>query len=119
MKQVTVSKPALMETVTRNRLAHTELYEQAMQGYWETLAAELRDLLIGAQDHDDEYVYHVRSHPPESHAEDYDRVIGMLSMSVDDTITLTAEEFAQYVMDQWHWKQDFVRMSSAYTARQV
>jgi hypothetical protein len=40
---------------------------------------------------------------PRDHTSDYDRVIMMLEMSVDDTIVLDANEFDQYVRDVWAW----------------
>ncbi len=30
----------------------------------------------------------------------------MAEMSIDDTIQLSEDEFAMYVMDQWRWKQE-------------
>ena len=49
MKQVTVSKSDLIETVTKNRLAHTELYQEATEGYWKALEDELLTLLEAAK----------------------------------------------------------------------
>lgn len=50
----------------------------------------------------------------EDHTGDYDRVIMMAHMSVEDTITLSEDEFAMYVMDQWRWKQDFADTTLCY-----
>ena len=38
----------------------------------------------------------------------------MAEMSVHDTIELTEDEFAMYVMDQWRWKQDFSETTARY-----
>ena len=38
---------------------------------------------------------------PVDHTADYDRILAMLEMSVDDTISLSAQEFNQYVLDNW------------------
>jgi hypothetical protein len=45
---------------------------------------------------------------------DYDRVIRMLEMTVDEIITIGAVEFQQYVMDDWTWKEQFTASNSAY-----
>ena len=42
---------------------------------------------------------------PTDHTSDYERVIMMLEMSVDDTIVLNAGEFDQYVRDVWSWSR--------------
>jgi hypothetical protein len=42
---------------------------------------------------------------PSNHIKDYDRVITMLEVSVDETIILNASEFDQYVRDVWAWTQ--------------
>ncbi len=39
----------------------------------------------------------------------------MAEMSIDDTITLSEDEFAMYVMDQWRWKQSFTESTLVYT----
>ena len=45
---------------------------------------------------------------------DIHRVIMMATMSVEDTISLSEDEFAMYVMDQWRWKQDFAETTLRY-----
>ena len=53
---------------------------------------------------------------PSNHAKDYDRVITMLEMSVDDTITLDAQAFDRYVMDNWDWSRFALATNTAYAA---
>lgn len=53
---------------------------------------------------------------PISHEKDYNQVISMLEMSVDEQLSVRSDEFACYVMDDWEWKQDFMQMSSSYKA---
>ena len=45
---------------------------------------------------------------------DIHRVIMMATMSVEDTISLSEDEFAMYVMDQWRWKQAFAETTLRY-----
>lgn len=52
---------------------------------------------------------------PASHEKDYDAVISMLEMSVDETITIRADEHACYVMDDWTWKNDFENTKALYS----
>jgi hypothetical protein len=46
---------------------------------------------------------------PEDHTKDYDQVIEMLKMSVDEELEIESDQFACYVMDDWDWKEDFAR----------
>jgi hypothetical protein len=52
---------------------------------------------------------------PEDHTEDYDRVLTMARMSVDEVGELSEDEFAMYVMDQWSCKNAFTRITARYT----
>ncbi len=53
---------------------------------------------------------------PEDHTRDYDRRIKMYEMDIDDTIEMTEQEFAQYVLDDWGWKQAWTTSNTAYLA---
>jgi len=53
---------------------------------------------------------------PEDHTEDYDRVLMMLSMCTEAEIELSESQFAQYVMDDWGWKRDFLQSNANYSA---
>jgi len=53
---------------------------------------------------------------PMNQTPEYDQAIRMLEMSVEDEVELTAGEFSQFVMDRWHWKQQFSATNSAYIA---
>jgi hypothetical protein len=96
-----------------NREAHREVFEEALDGYHRRLKAELeqrvRDLKAGRRINQ-----YIGLPEPEDHTDDYDRVIMMAHMSVEDTITLSEDEFAMYVMDQWRWKQDFAETTLRY-----
>lgn len=46
----------------------------------------------------------------------YDTTIAMLEWSTDDNITLAADEFRQFVQDQWDWKDGFISSNAAYSS---
>jgi hypothetical protein len=54
---------------------------------------------------------------PSNHVKDYDRVITMLEMSVDDTVTLDAQDFDRYVMDNWDGSRFALVTNTAYAAK--
>lgn len=51
---------------------------------------------------------------PVDHTDDYERAREMYTMSIDDVIELTENEFDQLVLDNWGWKGEFLRTTSAY-----
>lgn len=51
---------------------------------------------------------------PRSHAEDYQKAIKMLELSVYDQVTLSLEEFNNYVMNDWKWIKPFDETVTTY-----
>jgi hypothetical protein len=114
MEEVTVDKEDLLTRLRANRDAHRTIFSEAVVGY--------RDAVITALErHLDEVkngtvrTITVNLPEPEDHTKDYDRIITMCEMNVKDQITLTQDEFAQYVMDDWRWKRQFLASNSAYS----
>lgn len=116
MHNVKVSRVDLLERVKKNRDQHKEQYEKAMEEYRLAVIVELEEWLEKAKGGKDVSRRTVLD-KPEDHTDEYDRVIDMLEMSVDQEITLDANSFNQYVRDEWHWKERFgssIRSTSAY-----
>ena len=116
MQQVTVDKTEFVERVQKNRGRHRTVFERALDGYRARMVAELErrieDLRRGRRV--DQYI---GLPEPEDHTADYDRVLTMAEMSIHDTVELSQDEFAMYVMDQWRWKQDFTETTARYLGR--
>lgn len=113
MNEVKVDKAALTERVQTNRDKHRDLYEKAIEGYRETVIAWFNKNIDRAKA-GKAFETYFRLDKPEDHTADYDRVLDMLSMSLDGEITLQAHEFDQYVRDNWGWSGKFSQTSSAY-----
>lgn len=116
MRTVRIEKSEFIDKVSRNRDQHREVFEKALEGYRSRMELELRrrlhDLRRGRSV--DQWI---RLPEPEDHTDDYERVLTMATMSVDDIIELAADDFAMYVMDQWHWKQSFTETTDRYLGR--
>lgn len=114
MRNVEVDRDEFIARVSENRDNHRGVFEEALDGFHESLMAELErrvhDLKRGRVI--DQYI---GLPVPEDHTDDYDRILTMAEMSIDDTITLTEDEFAMYVMDQWRWKDAFNDSTLIYT----
>lgn len=113
MHIVTVRKEELTKIVTKNRDGHREIFLKAQEVYRrkviEELEASLADARCGAK-----FRTYISLEAPCDHTPDYDRVLAMLEMSVDDEIELTSEEFERYVQDNWRWSQQFLSNVTSY-----
>ncbi len=114
MKKMVFKKKKLLEAIKGNRDQHQHVFEEALLGYKEKIIEVLEENLEDARTGVmiDETIYLQR---PVNHTRDYDRVLMMLEMSDDETHELSEQEFAQYVMDDWSWKRQFLMTNSAYS----
>jgi hypothetical protein len=103
---VIVQRGKLLERLGENREKHRAIFESALEGYRSRAIVELDAMLEDAKA-GRQIRRMVSLIEPEDHTEDYDRVIDMLEMSVNDEIEISAQEFAQYVRDDWAWKRAF------------
>jgi hypothetical protein len=115
MKEVRVHTEELKAKVQLNRDAHRDVYLTAMDGYRKVVIDWFNEQLDKAQN-GMPFVTYLHEPMPEDHTDDYDVVLSMLAMSIDETITLTLSEYRQYVMDDWGWKESFSTTTSKYTA---
>lgn len=112
--EVTCKKQELLDALKLNREKHLAEYREAFQGWREAVRARLVVLLDEVVTSDEDWIPSIGYPKPTSHVDDYDRVLRMLQMSVEDAITLREDQFACYVLDDWHWKGDHRAVSSAY-----
>jgi len=114
MNEVTVNKAELLEKVKENRSKHRQIFEDAQIKYRELVIEEL-DLMLKDAKKGRKIKRWIGLPEPEDHTDDYDRVVRMLEMSVDENVTLRAVEFDNYVMDQWGWNASFAANTVSYT----
>lgn len=116
MQKVRIAKAQLVELIKKNRDEHREVFLKAQEGYREKAIAVLDEQLARARKAQGiDMAVIVGIVQPQDHTEDYDRVLEMLSLSVDDTIELTSEEFQNFVQDNWHWSRSWALSNSTYT----
>lgn len=123
MREVKVKREDLLKKVKENRVTHIKEYREAVEGYKSAAIAELAKGMIQLKKQVDDLetgemirlsTVSFNLAVPQDHTKDYDQVIAMLEMSVDDTLTIRSDEFACFVMDDWDWKQDFLNTSMLY-----
>jgi len=125
MHQVKVKRGELLEKVKANRQQHIREYRDACEGYKtqaiariDEIAADLREKItnLKAGKMIDLVAVRFGLDAPRSFEKSYDQAIAMLEMSVDDEITLTDHEFAQYVLDDWEWQETFKTQTANYSS---
>ena len=106
MKTVRVNKKELLEILCENRKKHKEQYKESIKAFRvkaaDLLNKELQKIIAGKK-----FETYFDLQKPISHEKDYDLVIKMVEMSVDDILELEQSEFNQLVNDEWTWKSSF------------
>jgi hypothetical protein len=118
MDTVKVQVAKLLEKVKANREAHRDLFLKAQEVYRQDIIEELDRMLTDARA--GKPIRRAITMPePQDHTKDYDRVITMLEMSVDEQVELDSVSFDQYVMDNWSWKAGALATNSMYAAKMI
>lgn len=128
MRNVRVKKEDLLGKIKANRESHIREYKEACAGYKDAALAkidevfdELKDRIANLKEgHVIELVaVHFGLEVPVSYESHYDRAIGMLEMSLDTEVEITSEEYQQYVMDDWQWKESFTTTAASYSPANI
>lgn len=112
--RVTVKKDKLLEIMKKNRETHRAFFLKAQEGYRVMVIEELDRMLKDARN-GKRIRQHVELDEPVEHTKDYDRVISMMEMSIADEITVSENQFSQYVLDEWGWSHQFTTTNSKYS----
>lgn len=119
MNTVKVKTQELLESVRGNREEHRDVFKRAFDSYRSRVIEEternLSNMKLGQA-----ITTFISMEAPQDHTKDYDRIIKMLEMTIDageHQIEITQHEFAQYVMDDWGWKEEWINSTAAYLAQ--
>ena len=115
MRTVRIDKRELLVVVGDNRNAHREVFVAAVEAYRSQALIQLQqridEIMSGKQ-----FVLGFALPVPEDHTADYDEVLRMLDMSVDEVVELDQQEFQQFVMDDWSWTRAWQSSTASYMA---
>ena len=118
MREVKVSKSELLAIIKKNREEHRGLFLEAQTKFREAAIKVLDAMLKAARDGKQfEPGRLIELRAPQDHTSDYDRVIEMLKMSVEETIMVSDTEFQSFVQDQWDWSKNWALSNSGYVSR--
>jgi len=113
VEKIVVSTNELLHVVEKNLKKHKTEYEEALTGWRFQQAAKLQEAVNVLHDTGD-VPLQVLLPKPTSYADQYERAICILKMSVNQEFTLDEQQFDAWVMDKWGWKQQFAMLSGAY-----
>jgi hypothetical protein len=114
LQEITVRKADLLDALRKNREQHRAIFEEAIEGYRKKVIERLEEMVDLAK-RNKKIDTHLGLVQPEDHTDEYDLAIQMLEMEVGDEIVLSAQEFNQYVRNQWGWQGRFLASNSHYS----
>lgn len=106
MEKVRVQKEKLIKIIRFNRNRHEVAYKTAFENFKKEFKENLQKKLEevdGYQIGQNIYAC-VNMQVPCTYLKDYDRILKMLQLSIDEVIELTEKEVQYYVLDEWNWK---------------
>lgn len=116
INEVRVSKNQLVSIIEQNMLTHRDEFLEAMEGYRTEAIRLLEEHIDRIKNNAPEKVF-VSLPMPSDHTDEYEVILSMLGMSLDDEILLSEYEYTRYVLDQWEWKKDFTTTAAMYTGK--
>lgn len=96
-RQVMINKKKLIEKIKENRDTHIKEYEEAVIAYRKKADVELKKLIKNLKDGD--LKLNLSLTTPILRSSEYDKVIEMFEWEVSDEVTLTQQEFNEYIHD--------------------
>lgn len=119
-QEVNVDRKKLIVVLKKNLDKHIREYQDAMNNYRLALIGDCEKVLSRLNyGMSDEELAKVRVDfvPPQSHIEEYQQVIDILTVSVDENVSLDSHAFQAYYKDNWHWKKQFSMSAQLYATK--
>ncbi len=112
--KIKMNKGVLLGILKENMQKHEEEYEKAKQAYCAEMILEMQNK-IAAYEKGEIVSLGVDLPTPKEYLENYNRVISMLSHDVHNEVELDEQQYANYVLDDWAWKLDFMHTNAFYS----
>jgi len=116
----------LLSIVKGNREVHKACVAEAREGYTREARILLENKISELKEKLEEFGDESFLPPlgvfclaaPEDHTNEYDAVIRMFEMSIEDEIELTGTEFMCFVQDEWGWSREWFVANMGYSGSQ-
>jgi len=118
-RSVNVSRTELLEKLKENRKIHAKEYADLLLEFRARLESDLKAALekvSKAKNNEKLKQFRFNVVPPQNYTSQYDEVIEMLEMSVDEVINLDAESFKAYIKNEWSWSNQLITSKALYAA---
>jgi len=115
MQNTKIKKDELVKIVTDNRAKHIAEHKTAIEGWKVQLTKEAKKLVKNIKKNADDVTGYIALPRPQSYETSYDSILKKLSLTQDETIELTDQDFSMLVEDNWHFKAHFSASNSAYS----
>ena len=123
MKTIRIKKLQLKEKLEENLKLHDDVYNEALDAYWDEVSRDLNHWVKSAKREIKERdITHggirinINIDAPENHSRAYENAIQQLEYEVNDIVELDQREFNSYVLNQWDWVDSFVMSNSKYSS---
>lgn len=104
--EITVKKDELLAILRVNRDKHKNDYDRAIYYWQKKFKKELdKTNALECTTFPDKLFFYYKN-CPESCIKDYDDVIDMFEMSINETIILNSDAYRKFCKDEWSWKSD-------------
>ncbi len=112
---LTFPREEVLNRLAKNLKLHRVIIAEAEKGYREQALKALKKRMGQLEEGRNVHLsFDLRS--PQSHVSTYETMIAMLSDAKDELITLTADQHACLMRDQWDWSGDFIDNAAQYSA---
>lgn len=115
MNEVRIQKEKLIAILTKNRSEHRDIFLAAQKKYREVVIEILDEQLKLAREGKPFLLARLTMlSAPQDHTKEYDTILRMLELSLDDVVTLSNSQFTQLVEDRWGWSRSWAASNSPY-----
>ena len=111
-RKIKVKKSELLAKIEENKALHIQDYEAAVIAYKDKAISQLNNLLKNAKN--GSLKIELQLVHPINKAGEYDKIITMFNMDVEETIELDQDEFNAYVFDELDFSSHAKLSNSAY-----
>jgi len=114
LKMIKVTTKDLIDKVRKNREQHALDFTKAEKGFIMDCEVKLKAAMKEVKRGDVPDT--IRFEQPTCHTDDYDAILDMLEMSVDEELEITYEQFQRYARDKWDWSANFNELATFYNS---
>jgi len=116
MNEIVVEKQRLIEIMKQNRENHAKIVEEAQAGFRARVISRLDEMLAMAKQ-GRKIDINVGLQMPVDMTGEYDTVIGMLELDINETVELDQYQYKNWVQDDWDWSRQALASNAFYSKR--